>query len=78
MKNQNNTQRPAGFFCPNETCGGFIPVSLVELLNAQSFVCPQCSLELRLNTEGSQKAFEILNKVQQAEKRVQDASVFRG
>lgn len=77
MSNQNNQpqQRPSGFKCP--VCGGFIPVSIQQLLSVERFVCPQCFLEIRLNKGESQKALDALEKVKVAEDGVKKASVFR-
>ncbi|MDR1370675.1 MAG: hypothetical protein LBJ72_11225 [Dysgonamonadaceae bacterium] len=70
------TQRPSGFNCP--VCAGFIPVSMQQLLVMERFICPHCTLEIRLNRADSQKAIDALQKVQEAEKAVSRASVFNG
>ncbi len=68
-------QKPSGFNCP--VCGGFIPVSIQQLLTEEKFTCPQCVLEIRLNKDDSQKALNALQKVQDAEDDVKKASAFR-
>ena len=77
MSNQNNQsqQRPSGFNCP--VCGGFIPVSIQQLLSVERFVCTQCFLEIKLNRGESQKAIDALEKVKAAEDGVKKAAVFR-
>ncbi|MDR2814510.1 MAG: hypothetical protein LBB79_07665 [Prevotellaceae bacterium] len=75
MNNQKH-QQPSGFKCP--VCGGFIPVSIKQLLTEEQFVCPQCALNIRLNKASSQKALSALQKVQEAEEKVKKASVFNG
>lgn len=75
MNNQKQ-QQSSGFNCP--VCNGFIPVSIQRLLATEKFVCPHCSLEIRLNKERSQEALNALQKVQKAEQNVRKASVFNG
>jgi transcription elongation factor Elf1 len=75
MNNQKQ-QQASGFKCP--VCGGFIPVSIQQLLTMQKFVCPACALEIRLNKEDSQTALNALQKVHDAERNVRKASVFNG
>jgi len=72
MNNQKQ-QRSSGFNCP--VCNGFIPVSIQQLQSTDRFVCPSCSLEIRLNKGESKKALEALQKTQ-AEETVKRASVF--
>lgn len=75
MNNQNNQQRVSGFYCP--VCKGFIPVSIIQLINSAELICPQCTLAIRINPEDSKDAVEALKKVQRAENQVKEASVFR-
>lgn len=74
MSKQNNQQQPTGFNCP--VCSGFVPVSMLQLLNAENILCPNCGLEIRINEEGSKRAIDALNKVHEAEINVKKASVF--
>jgi len=71
----NRQQQPSGLKCP--VCGGFIPISMQQLLTEERFTCPQCSLEIRLNKTDSRQALNALQKVKDAEDSVKKASVFR-
>jgi transcription elongation factor Elf1 len=73
--NPSNAQRPSGFECP--VCKGFIPVSITDLIQNKTLVCPICALQLEINQAASQKAVDALEKVQQAQENVNKASVFR-
>ncbi|MDR2009321.1 MAG: hypothetical protein LBQ22_02425 [Bacteroidales bacterium] len=73
--NQLNKQRPSGFECP--VCKGFIPVSMNDLIQRNAILCPICSLQLSINQHASQKAIDALEKVHQAQERVDKASVFK-
>jgi transcription elongation factor Elf1 len=74
--NSQHQQQPSGFKCP--VCGGFIPVSIQQLLTNETFFCPVCGLEIRLNRNDSQNALNALQKVHNAEENVKKASVFNG
>jgi rubredoxin len=67
---------PSGFKCP--VCEAFIPVSIKQLLLDERFLCPGCSLEIRLNRGDSHKALNALQKLHEAEEGVRKASVFSG
>ncbi|MDR0711525.1 MAG: hypothetical protein LBF67_04160 [Prevotellaceae bacterium] len=69
-------QQPSGFQCP--ACGGFIPISIQQLLTTEHFTCPQCAIEFRLNKASSHKALNALRKVHEAEVAVKQAAVFDG
>jgi transcription elongation factor Elf1 len=76
MINQTHQQqRPSGFNCP--VCNGFIPVSMQQLLMEERLVCPQCSLEIKLNSEKSKKALDALEKAKSAKDGVKSASDFK-
>ncbi len=70
-------QRIPGFECP--VCRGFIPVSSFELLTKPVITCPnpQCSLELTIDRHQSQKAMDLLDQVNEAQKNLEDASSFK-
>lgn len=68
------TQRASGFECPS--CKGFIPVSMTDLIQGHHISCPLCSLQLSINQQASQCAINALEKVQKAQQRVENASVF--
>ncbi|MCD7969067.1 MAG: hypothetical protein LUF87_01775 [Alistipes sp.] len=69
-------QKPTGFECPS--CKGFIPVAMHQLLSSGEIQCPNCSLTLRVNRQQSKKAVAALEKVNEAERRLEKASVFKG
>lgn len=58
-------QRPSGMPCPQ--CGGFIPVSMQQIIADSSILCPHCGLRLNINHQESQTAIEALKKFQQAQ-----------
>ena len=49
------SQRPSGMPCPQ--CGGFIPVSMQQIITDSSILCPHCGL-----------AIDALKKFQQAQR----------
>ena len=59
-------------------CGQFIPTSISELLSAQALHCPYCGLTLTINREESKQAMEILKEVDDASKKLENASKFNG
>jgi DNA-directed RNA polymerase subunit RPC12/RpoP len=71
----NNNQRQPGLNCPQ--CGTFIPTTIAELLSARSLRCPHCRLELTINRHESKRAMEILQKVEDAQKNLDNASKFK-
>lgn len=73
--NQTETaNREPGLGCPR--CGTFIRTSITQLLTIRSLRCPHCLLELKLDRQASTEALGILQKVQAAQERVQNASKF--
>ena len=71
----NNNQKQPGLNCPQ--CGTFIPTTIAELLSARSLRCPHCRLELTINRKESKRAMEILQKVDDAHKNLDNASKFK-
>ena len=71
----NNNQKQPGLNCPQ--CGTFIPTTIAELLSARSLRCPHCRLELTINRKESKRALEILQKVDDAQKNLDNASKFK-
>lgn len=69
-------QQTPGMKCPQ--CGQFIPTSIAELLSAQALHCPYCGLTLTINREESKQAMEILKEVDDASKKLENASKFNG
>ncbi|MBQ5494972.1 MAG: hypothetical protein IIT76_07185 [Prevotella sp.] len=59
-------QRPSGLPCPQ--CGGFIPVSMQQIITDSSILCPHCGLRLNINQQESRPAIEALKKFQQAQR----------
>lgn len=70
----NNSQ--GGVPCPN--CNTKIPTSMQELVSALKIVCPSCGLELNIDSKNSEKAITAMNKVLEAQKKLEDASRFDG
>ena len=59
-------QRPSGMPCPQ--CGGFIPVSMQQIITDSSILCPHCGLRLNINQQESRPAIDALEKFQQAQR----------
>lgn len=59
-------QRPSGMPCPQ--CGGFIPVSMQQIITDSSILCPHCGLRLNINQQESRPAIDALKKFQQAQR----------
>ena len=72
---QNNNQKQPGLTCPK--CGHFIPTTITELLSARALCCPHCRLEVTINRHESKRAMEILQKVDDAQKKLDNASKYR-
>jgi transcription elongation factor Elf1 len=62
--------------CPQ--CGQFIPTTISELLSARVLHCPYCHLELTINRAESKHAMDILKEVDDASKKLDNASKFKG
>ncbi len=60
-------QHSPGLQCP--TCGQLIPVSIQQILFSKCIMCPECGLILTISKEKSDKAQEILKKVDDAMRR---------
>lgn len=54
------SSRPSGMPCP--TCGGFIPVTMQEIITASCIHCPSCGITLNINQQESTPAIEALKK----------------
>lgn len=65
-------QQVPGMKCPQ--CGAFIPTTISELLSAHGLKCPACGLELLINRDESQRAMKILKEVDEAQKKLDNAS----
>ena len=73
-KMQQNGQRTPGIPCPN--CRNLIPISIQQIINASVVFCPICGLKLDIDKRKSDKALKLLAKVDEAQKRIEDASRF--
>ncbi|MCQ2231106.1 MAG: hypothetical protein MJZ30_04550 [Paludibacteraceae bacterium] len=69
-----SSNKTPGMNCPQ--CGTFIPTTIAELLTATGITCPHCRLQLTINRNESQRAMDILRKVDNASKNLQAASKF--
>lgn len=67
----NNNQQAPGFKCP--VCGHTIHTTIVELLTQQSLFCPHCRLQLNIDKNESKRAFEIMENVQEAQTKLNNA-----
>lgn len=65
-----------GMKCPQ--CGAFIETTISQLLTAQVLECPNCHLCLTINHQMSKSAFEVLRKLQEAQKNLEEKSKFNG
>jgi len=71
MKQQ---QKIPGIRCPH--CGNFIPTSIQQILFSGCLFCPTCGLKLNIDKRKSDKALKTLQKVDEAQKRVEDEYKF--
>ena len=58
-------QRISGMPCPK--CGGFIPISMFQIIADAAIICPHCGLRLSINRQESGRAIDALRKFQQAQ-----------
>ena len=68
----NTNQQAPGFKCP--VCGHTIHTSITELLTQSSIRCSHCFLQLNIDKNESKKAFEIMEDIQSAKKKLDNAS----
>ena len=59
--------RISGMPCPN--CGGYIPISIHQIISSIAIYCPNCGLKLDINKEASDKALKTLKKIKDAENK---------
>lgn len=71
---QQDQQRVPGIRCPH--CGNFIPTSIQQILFSSCLFCPNCGLKLNIDKRKADKALKILQKVDEAQKRIEDVSKF--
>ena len=63
----NKQQRIPGLPCPN--CKNLIPITIHQLLEAKSIFCPICGLRLSMDKKPSDKAKDVLRKIEEAQKK---------
>jgi len=66
-RTQHSSQHMPGILCPN--CGNFIPTSIQQILFSNSICCPICGLSININKRKSDKALEMLKKIENAQKK---------
>ena len=63
----NKQQRIPGLTCLN--CQNLIPITMHQLLEAKSIFCPICGLRLSMDKKQTDKAKDILRKIEEAQKK---------
>ena len=66
-----SSQRMPGMKCPN--CGSFIPTSIQQILFSNILCCPICGLRINIDKRKSDKALEILEKVDESQKNSEES-----
>lgn len=67
QREQKPSQHTSGIPCPN--CRQMIPISMQQMLMYRTIFCPSCGLRLDIDKNKSDKAIEVLRKIEEAEKR---------
>ena len=67
MNCKDNKQQTPGLACPN--CKNLIPITIHQLLEVKSIFCPICGLRLSLDKKSSDKAKDVLRKIEEAQKK---------
>jgi rRNA maturation endonuclease Nob1 len=70
MNYKDNKQRMPGMPCPN--CKNLIPITMHQLLEAKSIFCPICGLKLSIDKKPSDKAKDVLRKIEEAQKKLEN------
>ena len=70
----NAQQHVPSITCPQ--CGSPIPVSIRQLLSASRLVCPTCALQLEIDKTKSGRALEVLQKMDEKKREIEEASRF--
>ena len=70
MNCKDNKQRMPGMPCPN--CKNLIPITMHQLLEAKSIFCPICGLKLSMDKKPSDKAKDVLRKIEEAQKKLEN------
>lgn len=66
-----DTAKTSGMSCPQ--CGGYIPLSLEELLTGRSITCPHCDLHLTINRKATRQVLDKLNESRSKSRKKTDA-----
>lgn len=66
-RTQHLSQHMSGVPCPN--CGNFIPISMQQILFSNSICCPICGLSINIDKRKSDKALEMLKKIEDTQKK---------
>ncbi len=66
-----DTAKTSGMSCPQ--CGGYIPLSLEELLTGRSITCPHCDLQLTINRKATRQVLDKLNANRSESRKKTDA-----
>lgn len=74
LRTQYSSQHMPGMQCPN--CGNFIPTSIKQILFSNSLCCSICGLRINIDKRKSDKALKILEKVDKAQRKVEDSSYY--
>ncbi len=74
LRTQYSSQHISCMQCPN--CENFIPASIQQILFSNSLCCPICGLRININKRKSDKALKILEKVDEAQRKVEDSSYY--
>lgn len=70
MNCKDNKQRMPGMPCPN--CKNLIPITMHQLLEAKSIFCPICGLKLSMDKKPSDKAKDVLRKIEEVQKKLEN------
>lgn len=65
-----DTEKTSGLSCPQ--CGGYIPLSLEELLKCGTITCPHCDLHMTINRKVADKTREVPEKSKRESKKKTD------
>ena len=68
---QHSSQHMPGMQCPN--CGSLIPTSIQQILFSNSLCCPICGLRINIDKRKSDKALEMLKKIEDAQKKAKES-----
>lgn len=61
--NDNDGKKTSGMPCP--LCRAFIPITMYQIMSGSAVFCPACGLRLDIDKAKSEKAIEILKRLQE-------------